>query len=324
MYKLSIIIPTYNGGCWIEDTIKSVIVQLKDYADSVELFIRDNASSDNTKAIIERINNENDGIIHYDRRDTNADADTNFREAVLLTSSEYVLLLGDDDLLFPNFIKYTLELLKRYPDIGLLYYNRICTTRDYEGAILKHHEPNSSFVRLYNNAEDFIKDHPSGPDFMSVNIVKRDCLIKGIPHSKQEYYGVEWYFSVLFGLQGYKCLASFVPMILQRVPSVSNRYWSDKVLLYVGVGMDNMFSELSKYYPNIYRIWSDYSHNNISMISFIISCIPMNRELYREKWTELSPKLTSWNKRVAYCIVFKPYLTPIVRLICRLYIKISK
>ena len=305
MYKLSIIIPTYNGGCWIEDTIKSVIVQLKDYADSVELFIRDNASSDNTKAIIERINNENDGIVHYDRRKSNADAYTNFREAVLLTSSEYVLLMGDDDLLFPNYIKYTLDILGRYPNIGLLYFNRICTTREYEGAKLKYLSPCPSFERIYDDAEGFIKDHPSGPDFMSVNVVRRECLLKGLPQSKKEYYGVEWYYSILYGLQGFKCISLFAPMILQRVPA--KRYWDGSALLYVIVGMDNVFSDLSAIYPNIHNIWNDYSKSTISRIQLFLRCIPLDRALYKNKYNELKPKLTKGENILAKLLIKYPF-----------------
>lgn len=319
MYKLTIIIPTYNGGGWIEDTINSVLYQLKGKRDQVELFVRDNASTDDTPSVIDRLNKGNEGVIHYDRRETNVDADVNFKEAVSMTSSDYVLLLGDDDLLFPNFIKYTLELIERYPGIGLIYYNRICTSRDYNGAKLKHLNPNSTFERFYENTEDFIKDHITGPDFMSVNVVKRECLEKGITQPTDRYYGVKWYYSLLYGLKGHQCLSLFTPMILQRVPSV--RMWSNKVLLYVAIGMDNLFEDLSKIYPNVYRAWQDYSDNNVPTMNFILSSITANRKLYKEKWGELSTKLGTFEREVAKVLIFYPVSTPVVKLFCRVLLK---
>lgn len=319
MYKLSIIIPTYNGGGWIEDTLNSILPQLVDVLDKVELFVRDNASLDNTPSIINRLNGEYGNIIHYDRRETNTDADTNFREAVMLTSSEYVLLLGDDDLLFPNYIRYTLDILNSYHNIGLIYFNRISTTRDYKGAALKHTNPCPDFKMIYDSVEEFIKEHPSGPDFMSVNVVKRDCLLKGIPHSKKEYYGVEWYYSMLHGLNGYKCISLFSPMILQRVPT--NRMWSDKSLLYVGVGMDNLFKDISLLYPSAYETWKKYRSKNIPMMFYILESIPNNRELYKNKWQELSGKLFGKEKLVAFILLKIPCLTVPTKFVVSLFIK---
>lgn len=302
-YKLSIIVPTYNGEECISDTLDSVLTQLEEFSDKVEFIVRDNCSTDSTQHIVSHYCEKYPGLINYQRRLSTVDADTNYREAINMSKGEYVLLLGDDDLLFPNFILLTLRLLARYSDIGLLYYNRISTSRLYEGALLKHKDPNNTFVKQLN-IQDFISLYPSGPDFISVNVTRKECLQKGFSYSKKSYYGVEWYANILFGLNGYKCLSCFCPMVLQRVPN--KRIWNDRALLYVVVGMDNLFSDVSSLYPNAYNAWQSYSNEKVNKFSLIFHSIPYNRALYKEKWNELKEKLTKKERLVAYLIIHYP------------------
>lgn len=302
---LSVVIPTYNGAKWIEDTLESVLVQMNRYKESVEVLVRDNASTDNTEQVVEQINQKYDNIIIYNKRNTNVIADVNFREAVTIASGEYVLMLGDDDLLMPGYIEQTLDCIEKYANVGLIYHNRISTTRDYQGASApKHKNPNKTFKHFYENVEDFIKDYPSGPDFMSVNVVRRDCIIKGFSFAKEEYYGVEWYASMLKGLEGYTCISLFNPLILQRAPL--KRTWDDKALLYVIVGMNNMFRDLSVIYPTIYEVWLSYQNANISKLWYLTKCIPLNKELYKEKYNELSKYLSKYEKFVAKSLIIFP------------------
>ena len=303
-FRLSIVIPTYNGSEWIEDTIESVACQLEPFQDSVEFIVRDNASADRTSEIVSNLNKKYNCIIKYDRRNETAIADVNFREAILLTQGQYVLLLGDDDLLFPNFIRNSLDLIDRYPTVGLFYFNRIATTRNYKGASLKHDNPSSKFVRHYEDVKEFIMDYPSGPDFMSVNMVKRDCLVNGLPFAKSQYYGVEWFSAILYGLKNYKIISIFEPMILQRAPKV--RMWDDRALLYVIVGVDNMFKDLDCVYPGIHNVWNNYSLIFCSRFWYLTKCIPLNRKLYKDKYKELSVKLTGIQQFVAYCLLNIP------------------
>lgn len=310
-YKLSIIIPTYNGGEWIEDTIRSVLCQLSPFRDEVEFIVRDNCSTDNTQSLVEQLNKEYDNLIDYNRRDSTILADINYREAVNLSHGEYFVLIGDDDLLFPNYILTLLGLIKSNPEISLFYCNRIATSRVYEGALLKHTDPSPVFCKLFDNTEDFIHDYPSGPDFMSVNVIKRECYESGLHYTKEKYYGVEWYSIILRGLKDQKCMSLFSPMILQRVPK--KRVWDDRALLFVIVGVDNLFSDISEFYPTAHQSWERYSKENIDRFRFIFSGILLNRDLYKEKWEELSVKLNKSEYVLAFLLLHFPFLSPILK-----------
>lgn len=301
MYKLSIIVPTYNGGGWIEDTLESVLSQLVYYREDVELIVRDNCSTDNTPFIIEKLNSKYNNIINYDRRSETCIADINFREAVSLSNGEYMVILGDDDLLYPCFLNYILALIKNNPDVGLFFFNRIGTSREYIGASLCDNNLNANFSKYYTNPDEFAADYSIQASFTSVDVIRRDCFDKGLPFAKSNYYGVEWYSVMLYGLQNMPCMVLYSPMILQRAPSV--RYWSDRILLFVGVGVDNMFTDLKKLYPKTYKDWLRRKKNEIPITKYIISCIPLNRKLYQDKWDEIKGKLDPSQKLLAKFLI---------------------
>lgn len=312
-YKLSIIIPTYNGAGWIEDTMESVLCQLDEYKDEVEFIVRNNGSSDNTDFIVEKLNNKYHGLIKYDRRDTTILADINYRESVNMSNGVFVLMIGDDDLLFPNFIFYILKLIDENPEVSLFYFNRISTSRDYKGAMLKHLNPNPEFFKKYDSPEEFIKDYSLGPDFMSVNVFKRECFDKGLPFAKEKYYGVEWYSIILAGLRGEKCMSLFSPMILQRVPR--QRTWDDQALLFVVIGVHNMFSDITEFYPSALQSWQKNSKDDVDRIRFIFNGAILNKNLYLKKWDELREKLNTGEQFLAYALLHFRFLIPILKVL---------
>jgi len=60
--KVSVIIPTYNCGKYIKETLDSALAQTyKDY----EIIVIDDGSTDNTKDIIADYLEKNEGIIRY-------------------------------------------------------------------------------------------------------------------------------------------------------------------------------------------------------------------------------------------------------------------
>lgn len=300
MKKLSIIIPTYNGAQCIKYTIESVLIQIRNYLDDVEFIIRDNCSTDETSDIIMEYINNYPNIIKYFRREMTVRSNDNFREAVELSNGEYLLMLGDDDILFPTFIGMTLELINNNPKVGLIYYNRITTTRSFHGALLKHKDPVPSFIKTYNNAGDFIKHYISGPDFMSVNVIRRECYNNGLSFSKLDYYGYEWYSILLKGIENHYCISVFAPMVLQTVPQV--REWSDKMVLYIIIGLGNMFRDLDKFYPGVFQSWIEYNRNNNSRLKLLLS-MRLNKQFYKTKWNELCTHLSTVEKIIAKLIL---------------------
>lgn len=95
---VSVIIPTYNCGKYIEESIKSVIAQsIKDW----EIQIVDDCSTDNTEMILKPYI-EKYPSIHYHKLSCNSGPAIARTEAIKYAGGKYIAFLDSDDLWLPN------------------------------------------------------------------------------------------------------------------------------------------------------------------------------------------------------------------------------
>lgn len=111
---LSICIPTYNRAEYIGEAIESVLNQITDDIKGiVEICVSDNASTDNTEEIVNRYQKKTPCNIIYHKNEENIGADRNFLKVVEIANGEYCWLLGSDDGIELNAIKYILNLFDK-------------------------------------------------------------------------------------------------------------------------------------------------------------------------------------------------------------------
>lgn len=305
-YKLSVIIPTYNGAEWIESGIRSIATQMLDLPE-IEFLIRDNASTDNMKELVSLLQKEFPGIIKYDRRVENTpELDINFKEAIDLINGEYILLVGDDDVLLPYSLRYILDLIEKYPQIALFYVNRIVTNYEFKNAYIKEFgKICPEDVEIYSGVTEFLKKHINGPDFVSVNIIKRESYCKSENLKVNRYYGYEWYAKYLFGIQESQIMSISLPLVIQRLPKV--RSWGKKSVLYALLGLSNLLEDIDKS-KEVYNVWMKYIHQRYR-IFVTLSGLTKNRSLYKEKYIEIRIHLNCRERLIAilllYCPLFK-------------------
>lgn len=123
---LSIVIPTYNRSDYLDCCLAIHIPLIKYY--NIQIFISDNASTDNTKEIVIK-HSKIYPFIHYSCNDTNLGADENFERALNYPETEYVWLLGDTYQIPGEGILYILNLISKnnnkYDAIILNVANRV-------------------------------------------------------------------------------------------------------------------------------------------------------------------------------------------------------
>jgi glycosyltransferase involved in cell wall biosynthesis len=107
--KLSICIPTYNRAVFLKEALNSIISQA---TYQIEIVVSDNASTDNTKDIIEESRNSF-AHIQYFRWDENMGADRNYLKVIELAKGEYCWWLGSDDALMDGAVSVMLETVSR-------------------------------------------------------------------------------------------------------------------------------------------------------------------------------------------------------------------
>ncbi|WP_315370973.1 glycosyltransferase family 2 protein [Streptococcus suis] len=105
---VSIVMPTFNCGAFISETIESILVQT--YI-KWELIIVDDQSTDNTKNIVNKYC-EADRRIKYHVLEKNSGAAVARTEAIKLSKGEYIAFCDADDLWFPEKLEKQLNFMK--------------------------------------------------------------------------------------------------------------------------------------------------------------------------------------------------------------------
>lgn len=109
--KLSIIIPSFNQGQYLEETLISIISQK---SDEIEIIVMDGGSTDNSVDVIMKYSKY---IAYWQSNKDKGQSDainSGFRKA----TGEYVTWLNSDDVLLPGALNLILGYFDVYPDIN--------------------------------------------------------------------------------------------------------------------------------------------------------------------------------------------------------------
>lgn len=111
---VSIIIPSFNQGEFIEQTILSVLYQTYQ---NIECIIIDGASSDNTVDVIKHYESKLSKIVS-EEDEGQADA---INKGIRLASGDFITWVNSDDLLDPTAIEYAVAAFVENPDVDFVY-----------------------------------------------------------------------------------------------------------------------------------------------------------------------------------------------------------
>ena len=145
-YLLTVVVPTYNRAEILRMTLNFLIPQVLDHKDEVHIYISDNASTDNTKEVVDELIKENPGIITYFCQEKNLTASPNFNDAVHRVNTEYVYLLSDDDIVVPECISFMLKCIKENINIKYFYINRYVASEEMND-VHRHSQHRCSLFR---------------------------------------------------------------------------------------------------------------------------------------------------------------------------------
>ena len=116
---VSILIPVFNREDHIKECINSA---LKQTHANFEIIVVDNASTDNTWAICQKIK-ETDSRLKIFRNSTNLGPVMNWKKCLDYSSGHYIKVLFSDDLIHPKCIEMMLPKLESYSEVGFVYSN---------------------------------------------------------------------------------------------------------------------------------------------------------------------------------------------------------
>ena len=135
MPKLSVCIPAYNAAPYIEETVGRILSS--DYPD-LEVFISDDASTDDTASRIEAIR---DKRIRFVQQEKNLGLAGNWNYLYDNADCDYFLLVCSDDVIMPEALSKKAKVLDENPDVNIVFSSsyvigssgkRIMTRRPYK------------------------------------------------------------------------------------------------------------------------------------------------------------------------------------------------
>ena len=178
--KLTIAIPVYNGSSTLKNTLDSLVYQNA----NIDILISDNASTDATSKIAQAYESKYDNV-YYSRNIENLGYDRNFEMCFQKSISDYVWLLGDDDIIRPGAIQRVLDILERHSNLGFIYVNYAIVNRQTNEVTkerdLKIYE--DLYVPRGERCFDLLGEYPN---FISTLIFKRDVWNT---INKKKYFG---------------------------------------------------------------------------------------------------------------------------------------
>jgi len=306
MKKLGIVLPTYNRCKFAKEGVENLLPQLLNNRENVCLLITDNASSDDTEKLLRPYSEEYPEIIEYFRQKENIGPHANFYFGIKHLNTDYIYLLGDDDLVSPYFVTTILCLLEKYPDIGMIHFNYLEGQSDLKRVkVHKSKVIDNGLCKLYQIGKNFVNDMLISPSFISSNVFKKECMLKGLETNYHEdCYGYDWLVCLYTGIIEKQCIYYELPLVVQRYGEAYPKFALNTIL-----GQHRIFEYLSEIIPDAMIKWQKdvRLQNSWNVIAIIKTIIP-HRRFYKKWYRELSTCLGSqWQRFNLFIAINMPF-----------------
>ena len=114
-HRVTIGIPTYNRPALLG---KRSRVHLPSPIDDIRVIVSDNASSNETREVVEQFD---DPRLDYVRSDENVGMIGNLNRLISATDTEFLMLLPDDDYLYAKYLELVVAMFDRHPTVGMVH-----------------------------------------------------------------------------------------------------------------------------------------------------------------------------------------------------------
>jgi GT2 family glycosyltransferase len=115
MPKVCIVVPCFNQGLWVKDTIDSALAQT--FEDFEIILVNDGSTDPVTNRICREMAHPKLRLIETENQGLAEARNTAIRE----TDCPYILPLDSDDRIAPTFLEHTVPVLEKQPGVGIVY-----------------------------------------------------------------------------------------------------------------------------------------------------------------------------------------------------------
>ena len=285
---LTIVIPTYNRADLLKYTMELMAEQINRNAEYVDVIICDNASIDHTKDIVSNIRDA--GIsVQYKRYNEHVSIGNSISRSVENVKTPYFQLWSDDDLPSPMMIDMILNVLRQYPNVGAISFNRIngngYSNRPNGLYDLRVFTPTfEHYIHYYESSQQYAEDRYTEVDFVSINVISLQAWKKGMQIYTDDHFGFQFVAPLLYGVQGLPCIYLEYPLCIKRDPPIEQISYAVKWPLYAYVGMPRVLKTLQD--KNVIKdakeLFANYRYNlsNREYIETVMQICYKNKDIY--------------------------------------------
>lgn len=256
-YKMTVIMPSYNNGRYIEQAIQSVIMQERDF--SLQFIITDDASSDDSVKIIKKYENTYPQIIQGIYSKENCGLLQNYLKAVEIMEGEYFCVLDPDDYYTDKSrLKRAVEFLESNTEYTVYFENAKAIHAD--GTLEKRYYPNmkegtivDSTFEDYLNARAFLCNTPGGT-FRNI------IFSNGIPEKLKNIVGSGIYGEMPFRADAFRTIMHLYQGKARFVNNFIAKY---------RVREDGLYQKKSELEKLLMAMWGSYNYNKYFENQFI-------------------------------------------------------
>jgi len=294
--SITFAIPTWNRASRLETCIRSIADQVSD--DRVRILVSDNASTDDTTQVLERLANEYK-CLEWRRRKEHGDYANNFRDIFTnpyLTGTEWTWMFGDDDMLRPGAVAFMLKHLETTP----AQFIHVAELKRTSGT---NHLIHGSMLDLCNT---FGWIEMTG--FITCNVVRSKHLVKAFQTPRWRTYAKSAFAqsaALLEQLRAEPCAFMDIPLIesqdAEQTAETGERWKADRIgerYLLIADALEVMYEDgilTKKVKPAFFR-YLVYGMWDRFLTSFIVDYLD-----HQYLWTD-----DAWHRTIKMASFIKP------------------
>jgi alpha-1,3-rhamnosyltransferase len=206
---VSVLIPAYNHGEWLEETINSVVTQTYGF-ENVQLIVTDDCSNDNSAGILKRLASRYDFRLIVNEK--NCGLASSLNEMLNLATGDYITTIASDDIMFPDRIENQVNILIKNPEIDILA--GTCVLIDSSGNIISNFKKDHEPLVIYSFEDLFLRLKPGFP---AGSVIIRRELITRIGGYDPEYRIEDYYFWLKAAYNNAKIARCNIPFVYYRI-----------------------------------------------------------------------------------------------------------
>ena len=202
---LSICIPTHNGrGGTLREALESILSQLDEtLKPQVDICISDNASQDETQALIAQYMLDYPGLIRYHRHSTNLGFTRNLMQVIALSQARFCWLFSSDDAVAPNALARVVQLLAEHSTLTGLTLDSQAYDRSLTQPISDEQSPslrpeNPTEMHWYSAPEQIFRECGSVMGYTSAQVFDRALWQECLKEIGSEKFNSFTYFPYLY------------------------------------------------------------------------------------------------------------------------------